>query len=377
MKTTKIEAVVDWGFGDAGKGRTTQWRVEEALKQGRFPLVIRYSGGPQSGHRVLHNGVEHVCALTGSGVLLGVPTLLNRDVYVNPISLKNEIQVLLDKGINPEVYVDYRCRVITPYDIVRDAYDVRVKQHGSCGCGIHSTFKRYLKNPDFPKLAFALGYPRPFLDKIGSYDPTLCDNFIDACKWLTDHISFAVLENLYDYDTLIFEGSQGLLLDMDNGFMPHCTPSRVGLNGIPETYLDDAEVFLVTRSYLTRHGNGYEPQFEDYIRSNFKNLDEPTNRDDGAQGRFKIGMMNLDLMRDAFSRHRLDNFARMNGVKYNLVITHMDCVNGESIPVISGGHRTFVHPGDIIFDLIKFENTYLSYGPDAEFEQIEVILFLT
>lgn len=64
------------------------------------------------------------------------------------------------------------------------------------------------------------------------------------------------------YDVLIFEGSQGLLLDMDCGFYPHVTPSRVGLNGVPKKYLKDAEVYLVTRSYLTRHGNGYEPKYK-------------------------------------------------------------------------------------------------------------------
>ena len=61
-------------FGDEGKGATVQFLCKKEIDKGIIPLVIRFSGGPQAGHRVLHNGISHVCSLTGSGVLLNCPT---------------------------------------------------------------------------------------------------------------------------------------------------------------------------------------------------------------------------------------------------------------------------------------------------------------
>ena len=371
----KVKVVLGALFGDEGKGNTVQWLCQKALTNGEKPIVVRFSGGPQCGHRVIYNNLEHVCSLVGSGVLLGVPTFLGRNVYIDPISLKNEMEVLMSKGITPEIYIDYKCRVITPYDILQDCGDSQVKEHGTCGCGIHATFMRNLKYPsDTFNITFALGFPESYLRKIGvNYLKDVdTSEFINACQWLCDHIKVMSEDWLLRYDTLIFEGSQGLLLDMDNGLMPHCTPSRVGLNGIPVNYLDDAEVYLVLRSYLTRHGNGYEPLHEDCIRSNYKNLEEPTNLDNGPQGKFKIGTLDLTLLRDAFVRHCLDNYARMYNVEYNLVITHMDCTNG-TIPVVRGVWRNpyVIAPNDFNFDIIRIHDIYLGYGPNSLFKKVE------
>lgn len=371
----KVKVVLGALFGDEGKGNTVQWLCQNSLNKGEKPIVVRFSGGPQCGHRVINNNLEHVCSLVGSGVLLGVPTFLGRNVYVDPISLKNEMEILMEKGITPEVYIDYKCRVITPYDIIQDCDDSKVKEHGTCGCGIHATFMRNIKySSDTFNITFALGFPESYLKKVkGNWDVDIDNSkFIEACSWLCDRIKVVAEDHLLGYDTLIFEGSQGLLLDMDNGFMPYCTPSRVGLNGIPVNYLDNAEVYLVLRSYLTRHGNGYEPLHEDCIRSNYKNLEEPTNLDNGPQGKFKIGVLDLTLLRDAFVRHCLDNYARMYNVKYNLVITHMDCTNG-TIPVIRGiWHNPYViTPNDFDFNIIRIHDIYLGYGPNSLFKKVD------
>ena len=50
------------------------------------------------------------------------------------------------------------------------------------------------------------------------------------------------------------------------------------------------------RSYLTRHGNGYDPVGESFVRKYFTNLEEPTNLNTGPQGLFKIGVLDLDLV---------------------------------------------------------------------------------
>lgn len=356
-----VRIVLGTFFGDEGKGSTVQWLANEKS------LVVRFSGGPQCGHRVIYNGIEHICSLVGSGVLKGATTYLHKDVYIDPISLYNEIMALKEKGIHPKIYIHPDCRVITPYDIVHDICDARVLKHGTCGCGIHATFVRSKKYPITFKKAMA--NPWVVLNDFSNRQVVLDAEFVNKCIALSDlvHIEKDVYLN---YEDIILEGSQGLLLDMDNGFMPHCTPSRVGLNGVPEELLEDAEVYLVMRSYLTRHGNGFNPVGEDFIRKYYNNLEEPTNLDTGYQGKFKIGMFSDRLLRDAYSRSHLDNYARMYNVKYNAVVTHMDCNPGQdSIPTLEYG---FMHLGELFTsDVISVNNIYIGLGPNSDIIMFE------
>lgn len=352
-----VQIVLGTFFGDEGKGSTVQWLTT------KNSLVVRFSGGPQCGHRVLRNGMEHVCSLVGSGVLRGAATYLHKDVYIDPISLNNELfKLQIRNGICPKVYVHPDCRVITPYDIIQDYGNNKVRNDGTCGCGIHATFVRSTKCPITFKEVMENSLSA--LNKFHHRRTELDAPFVNSCITLSNKV--IIKKDAYlDYEHVVLEGSQGLLLDMDNGFMPHCTPSRVGLNGVPEELLEDAEVFLVMRSYLTRHGNGYEPSNEDLIRKTYRNLDEPTNLDTGHQGKFKIGVFDIDLLQDALNRSHLDNYARMYNVKFNAVVTHMDCTPRENaLTIRDGGHIMEDFPLNSVFDLswirriIKVQNIY-------------------
>ena len=411
LKDYNINIVLGSLFGDEGKGNSVQWLCKKALEEGKNPLVIRFSGGAQAGHRVINGTNEHICSLIGAGVLLGIPTYLNENVYIDPVSLKREYEILVNKGFKPKLYINKRCRIVTPYDKVTDFEDANVQKHGTTGCGIHGTFVRY-NETEHPKGMHALLLNKyrliyyksdelTFLDIVRKYYETKhhkkiavekkdIDSFENACSWFYDNTNMQ-LKNInrdndiifvddmplkYDnFDTLIFEGSQGLLLDMDNGFMPHCTPSRVGLNGIDEKYLNKANVYLVMRSYLTRHGNGFNPKDEEVVRKNYKNLFEASNFDHGPQGKFKIGLLEHRLIRDAFVRHRLDNYYRMNKCMFNLIITHMDCVDNDQLLIKSGKQILFETPGDISYDFggLGFvpENIYLGYGPNSDIRYYE------
>lgn len=114
--------------------------------------------------------------------------------------------------------------------------------------------------------------------------------------------------------------------------MPHCTPSKVGLNGIPEKCLENAEVYLVMRPYLTRHGNGYNPYSMDL--GMYFTLEEPSNTNDGPQGEFKVGPFDYPLFERAIERHCLDNYHETYHCKFNIVITHWDCLKTAYVPTI-------------------------------------------
>lgn len=357
-------------FGDEGKGATVQYLCKEELKYGVVPLVVRFSGGPQAGHRVLHKGIDHVCSLTGSGVLLGCPTYLHKDVMIDPISLMKEVESLNKFGIQPTIYINPYCRVIVPDDIYRNQINAKTLKDGTCGCGIFECFNRNRKHPDvLDNIASATAAPKEYLNFIGNTANN--DEFIKACKWINSNCGIRLLEEISElYYSIIFEGSQGLLLDMDNGFMPNCTPSKVGLNGIPEEFLENAEVYLVMRSYLTRHGNGYEPIGEVFVREHFTGLEEPTNLDTGYQGKFKLGLLDLDLVNRAIDRHCLDNYQRVYNIKYNLVITHMDCsIYPDTLPAFFSDRVDYIDIDRVIkycSKYINISNTYLGLGPESE-----------
>ena len=149
------------------------------------------------------------------------------------------------------------------------------------------------------------------------------EEFLTACDRLQEILKSRDSSWTKDYDVLIFEGSQGLLLDMDCGFYPNVTPSRVGLNGIESQYLKDAEIYLVTRTYTTRHGNGYEPKYKLNIDLSGKH---ETNVNNEYQGEFKVGALETTTMNRATERNRIDNYVSQFDCRLNLVVTHMDVV---------------------------------------------------
>ena len=237
--------------------------------------------------------------------------------------------------------INPNCRVITPYDVLADSMDGRVKYNGTCGKGIHACFKRNKDNVIYRTRMYPYisGYADVILQTVRDYhnleqNTKLDDLFQEACTFIKEHPETFIIGTYYpdEVDTVIWEGSQGLLLDMERGFMPHCTPSKVGLNGIPEKCLENAEVYLVMRPYLTRHGNGYNPYSMDL--GMYFTLEEPSNTNDGPQGEFKTGPFDYPLFKRAIERHCLDNYRETYHCKFNIVITHWDCLKTAYVPTI-------------------------------------------
>lgn len=366
----KSQIVLGTFFGDEGKGSTVQNLCKKELDSGNFPLVIRYSGGPQAGHRVIYNNIEHVCSSFGSGVLLNVPTYLNENVLIDPISLKLEYEALISKNIFPIIYINRNCRIITPYDVNANITDDINLNNGSCGKGIFKTFNRYNKCFINFYLKDIIENKNYFLKIVKGFynikqdDLTIIDNlFIDSFNWLINYAH--IVSDIYeipDVNSYIFEGSQGLLLDMETGFMPHCTPSKVGLNAIPEQYLNNADVYFVMRNYITRHGNGYLPQYAELVYE-FFNLDEPTNKDDGYQGKFRYGIFNFDLLKRIFDRICLDNYKYNFNIKTHGVITHMDCLKTNKIPILENDKIKYINDDNFIKKLDSyFDNIICSFN---------------
>ena len=200
------KAVIGLGYGDEGKGLFTDYLCSKSNN----PLVIRYSGGQQAGHTVVRDGIRHIFSNFGSGSLLGAPSYFSEYCTIDPIGIVNELTVLLNKGINPQLYININCPVTTPYDIYHNRKN---NLHGSCGVGVGATFHREehyysLTFGDLfyswvlkTKLDMIKGFYAEYIDDVDVTD------FLECCAIITNCIHIHKSDSLpaHQYTDSIFE----------------------------------------------------------------------------------------------------------------------------------------------------------------------------
>lgn len=322
----KCQAVIGCGFGDEGKGKVVSWLCSLSSN----PLVVRFSGGHQAGHHVmLENGLDHVFSNFGSGTLQGFNTYWSSYCTVDPVGILNELSVLNSKGISPTLYIDLRCPITTPYEKMRNKILNHDTQHGSCGVGVGQTFQR--EEDHFSLLFEDLYYPSvlkiklEMLKQYYKYTNDDAEEFLSTCKELVDTAAIrptSGFPHVSYYDNIIFEGSQGLLLDQSIGFFPHVTRANTGLKNIVEMGFNP-EVFLVTRAYQTRHGNG--PMTNEEIKHEIKRNTYEQNFDNTYQGKFRSALLDLDVLRYAINKDVNLTFSSRR-----LVVTCLDLMSTYS-----------------------------------------------
>lgn len=358
----KLDIVLDLGFGDFGKGVTVSNLLE--LRSAKKPLVVRFTGGPQAGHTVNYKNKRHVFSSFGSGTLQGVPTFFSRHTMLYLPNLLRELQVLKKLGITPELYVDPRCMVISPYDVAYNRYTEETLQHGSCGIGIGTTMERNLTSPHKFHAAdlehWALIQSR--LNQIETYYEDKLEGF-DEEDGFYNHINYhEYASNAYadwdatfqtlasssgtlllpfkikpwreiaeQHDHIVFEGAQGIMLDQDHGFHPHTTygytTSRNAWELISESDIfsikNPINVFYGTRCYQTRHGGG--PITGGFLEDADKILKkEQTNTTNEWQGEFRLAELDLGLLMYAFTVDRAYWRAGLATTQVNMVVTCLD-----------------------------------------------------
>lgn len=324
-------------FGDEGKGVVTN----SLSHQYPNSLVVRYSGGQQAGHTVVHNGISHVFSNFGSGTMQGLPTYWSEYCTFDPVGVMVEYHILKQKGFNPKLYISKNSPVTTPFDKFNNQRDSRNLDHGTCGAGVGATFAREEKFQSL--LAGDLLYPLIFTEKYNNVKKYY--NFID---WTIDpeaKFEQAVIEILSNpdvfcfvdalseipevFDKYIFEGSQGLMLDQNIGFFPNVTRSNTGSKNILGLGFAPKPI-LITRAFQTRHGNGY--MTNENIPHNITDNPLETNVLNKYQGKFRKSLLDLSLIKYAISR---DNYLRRNKDK-ELVVTCLDLIKNEYRYTING-----------------------------------------
>ncbi len=254
-------AVVDLGYGDAGKGT-----VVDAICANRpVRAVLRFNGGAQAAHNVLtESGRHHTFAQFGAGTLRGVPTHLTRFMVVDPLALAAEANAL---GNPFELLtVDGDALLATPWHRAANQRRERARgdaRHGSCGMGVGETMAYALGHPDAPRAADVLSRTRlrrrlaAVAADLGPADVPL-DDVVDA--FLAFGRTVAIVGaghtgRLLREGPCVFEGAQGVLLDEWRGWHPHTTWSTTTFANVAELCPSFRRLGVV-RTYTTRHGAG-------------------------------------------------------------------------------------------------------------------------
>lgn len=388
MKTVKI--VIGANFGDEGKGYMTDYFASEANKQNKNCLVVCHNGGSQKGHTVVSPfGIRHVFHHFGSGNMTGASTYLSKDYIVNPITFNKEYKDLKRKGIVTKTFVHKDCLVTTPFDMMINQIIEEYRnedRHGSCGLGINETIVRnnkygrmtiydvfnmlpliielysnldYIASDYLPDRLKELGIesiPTKWVE-ILSKKENIIENYISDLHIMRSRIEI-VDDNILDkYEYVIFEGSQGLLLDQNNmEYFPHLTPSNTGImnpvNMIMDRDVVDIEACYVTRTYMTRHGAGrFDSECsKDEINPNMVDL---TNVPNEFQGTLRYGKLDLNDLKNRIEKD-FDNNSNGLNIKKSLAITHINehKINYEEVAMIFDEYLFYLS-GDMTRDSVK------------------------
>jgi len=347
-KRSKITAVVGAQWGDEGKGKITDFFACDSH------YVVRFHGGNNAGHTVIVNGNTFKLHLIPSGIIYGEPmSIIGNGVVVDPKALLDEIAYVKEKGIDPKLMVSDRAHVIMPYHITLDS---ALSGHqgglaaGSTNRGIapvyaDKMFRNGIRMIDLlePQVfqeklekgyAFAKGLIEKSLER--SLDITvneIFDTYIAYGKALAPYICDTSIE-LYNAHkagkSILFEGAQGISLDVDHGIYPYTTSSNTAAGhistGTGVSFRDIDRIIGVVKSYLSRVG-------ESPLPSEIHGDEADALREKGGEygtttGRpRRVGWLDLVQVRQA---------VRVNGLT-EIALTKLDILNGfESLPVCVG-----------------------------------------
>jgi adenylosuccinate synthase len=307
MTSDRHIAVVDLGYGDAGKGTVVDWLCATQPVH----AVVRFNGGAQAGHNVvLPDGREHTFAQFGSGTLRAVPTLLSRFMVTDPLALVAEAEHLSTVGVDDPyglLTVDRDALVATPYHRLANQARETARgsaRHGSCGMGVGETVAYALAQPALALRFGDLSTPVLIRRKLRALRAWLADVHadlgvaqpmpaVDACAEvfagvaaLVRTVDSATLDGVIAEGRCVFEGAQGVLLAEWRGFHPYTTWSTTTFANAVELAGPDVYRLGVLRCFTTRHGAGPLVTEDQGLTGA---LVDPHNHTGPWQGAFRVG----------------------------------------------------------------------------------------
>ena len=272
-------AVLGAQWGDEGKGKIVDFLSKDAQ------VVARYSGGNNAGHTVMNPLGTFKLHLVPSGIFWPQTTVvIGNGVVVDPDALLEEITSLEQRGIDLDgrLMVSERSHLVMPYHVVLDELAESARGSdpiGTTGKGIGPAYtdkvaRIGIRAADLsdlesllPRLESVMGHHNAIIEKVYGGSPLSLDEVFDRCKeWsarlapFIGPVEHVVYDALEAGQTVLLEGAQGALLDLDHGTYPYVTSSHptiggafTGLGLLPDQM---GSILGVFKAYSTRVGRG-------------------------------------------------------------------------------------------------------------------------
>ena len=274
--------VIGTQWGDEGKGKIVDLLSEH------FDIIARFQGGHNAGHTVFHGDKRFILHLIPTGILrAGKACVIGNGVVIDPEAFFTEIDELTQKGFNfnNNLFISERAHLIMPYHhiIEKAAEKARgEKKIGTTGRGIGPTYETKMHRSGIvvgdlmnnailkEKLSQNLYEKNFILEKLYGVAPLKLEHLLSWCQAMGQKIGKYVTDTSIFIDrarknkkSILFEGAQGTMLDIDHGTYPYVTSSNcvasnacTGL-GIGPLYIDG--VLGIIKAYVTRVGKGPFP----------------------------------------------------------------------------------------------------------------------
>ena len=370
----KTAVVLGAQWGDEGKGK-----IVDVLSE-RFDAVARYGGGHNAGHTVIHGNQKFVLQLIPCGVLRpGCRGIIGNGVVLDPIALLKEVAKLRALGVtvDEQLSISNRAQVILPYhrmiELAAESAPGR-KKIGTTSRGIGPAYEDKMARsglrvvdmmrPDLLKthIEAACGEKNAIAHALFGTDPLdpakMYDEYAAAAEQIRPFVTDTgrqLHKLMAEGGSVMFEGAQGTMLDIDHGTYPFVTSSSATAGGaatgtgVGPTAI--GTVISVTKAYVTRVGEGPFPteiheSVGDHLRARGNEYGAVTGRPR------RCGWLDIPLLR--YSN-------QVNGAEW-LVITKLDVLDElEEIPICVGyeidGKVTDEVPADV-YGLEKIKPVY-------------------
>ncbi len=275
-----VTVLVGSQWGDEGKGK-----IVDILSE-NYQIVTRYQGGANAGHTVEIGDKQYILHLIPSGILReNVICVIGNGVVIDPVALLDEIKLIENHGISVKkrLFISHNAHLIMPYHKLLDSIQEKGEQKiGSTGRGIGPCYtdkyaRKGIRIVDLlnrkvleEKIRLNLEEKNNFLKKVYEHEGLNVDEIVNEYlkfdklidSYITDVPAY-LNKAIDDGKSVLLEGAQGALLDVDFGTYPFVTssnPTSGGActgTGIPPTKIDS--VFGIVKAYTTRVGNGPFP----------------------------------------------------------------------------------------------------------------------
>ncbi len=277
--TTVVVVGTQWG--DEGKGKITDFLAESA------DVVARYQGGNNAGHTIIIKDKKFKVHLIPSGIFYDDKIcVIGNGMVVHPAALLDEIKYIHDNGYSTKnLKISDRAHVIMPYHITLDALEEAQKGEQKIGTTLKGIGPCYmdkasrsgiriadLLDPEVfePKLRAAVATKNKWIEQVYGAQGLNVEDILKEYTAYADQIrpyvtdtSVVLNDAIDDGRKVLFEGAQGVMLDIDHGTYPFVTssnPSAGGVcigAGVGPTKIQ--QVIGVAKAYTSRVGDGPFP----------------------------------------------------------------------------------------------------------------------